>query len=172
VDLREKMDSILFGDRWHPGQGKTVVLRHMEDVCPCIAGGPGSLVADGDKGARHRDPDPTCSICQGEGYVFTEKTYTAWRSTADTPAAIIQQYEQRIPGITADTGFNFYFRYDTPVGDLDKIWELDLGLEGGKPLNIDLINRTQKFRIQRVIIYRGDNARIEYIQAISQIEGW
>jgi len=172
VDLRAAMDAILFGDRWHPPMGKPIVLRHMIAVCPCVAGGPGSLATDEDKGQLHRDPDPLCSICQGDGFTFTESTVIAWRSLADSPAAIIQQYEQRVPGITADTGYNWYFRYDTAIGNLDKIWELDLDINGGKPINIDLINRVQKFRIQRLIPYRADNAGIQYIQAITEIEAW
>lgn len=172
IDLRATMDAILFGDRWHPPEGKPVVLRHMTGVCPCIAGGPGSLVSDKDKGQLHRDPDPTCSICQGDGFTFTEKVVTAWRSLADSPAAVIQTFEQRVPGITANTGFNFYFRYDTDISSLDKIWELRLSIEGAKPVNIDLINRSDKYRIQDLITYRADNARIEYIQAITEIEAW
>lgn len=172
IDLRAKMDIILFGDRWHPPEARPVVLRHMVNVCPCVAGGPGSLVSDRDKGQRHRDPDPTCSVCQGEGFTFIETVVPAWRSLADSPAAIIMQFEQRTPGITADTGLNWYFRYDTNISGLDKIWELDLSTNGDKPINIDLINRDLKYRIQRLVTYRADNARIEYIQAISEIEAW
>lgn len=172
IDLRAKMDSILFGDRWHPPQGKPVVLRHMTGTCPCIKGGPGSLWNDENIGQVHRDPDPKCSICQGEGFVFTETTLAAWRSLADSPEEVIRQFEQRVPGITADTGFNFFFRYDTDISNLDKIWELDLTTSGGKPINTDLINRIQKYRIQRLVTYRADNARIEYLQAISEIESW
>jgi hypothetical protein len=91
---------------------------------------------------------------------------------ADSPAAIIQTFEQRTPGITADTGFNWYFRYDTTISSLDKIWELRLDMNGGKPINIDLINRFEKYRIQDLIPYRADNARIEYYQAVSEIEAW
>lgn len=172
VDLRAAMNQIFFGDRWHPPQARPVVLRHMLEPCVCVQGGAGSLSSDQDKGQRHRDPDPTCSVCNGEGFIFEETVVPAWRSLADSPAAIIMQYEQRVPGITADTGFNWYFLYNTTISNLDKIWELALTQSGSKPINIDLINRTNKYRIQRLVTYRADNAEIEYFHAVTEIEAW
>src|SRR5690348_11839920 len=75
IDLRVKLHSLLFGDRYHPGQGKIVLVRRMDKVCPCVLE---------ERGQKMREPDPNCSICQGEGYTFTDIPFTAWRAVIDS----------------------------------------------------------------------------------------
>lgn len=180
VDLRAKLHSLLFGDRYHPPQGRPVIVRHMTNVCPCITGSLGALPSDADKGQKYRDPDPLCSICNGEGYLFTESPYTAWRSTIDNAASILGIYFQRQPGFTADIGFAFFFENTVPVHNLDKIFELALDKDGGNPpvnpaigpIITDLSVRKWRYRITKVIDYRSDNAEVDFYACICDLEQW
>lgn len=180
VDLRKGLHDILFGDRYNPPQGRPVIVRHMTTVCPCITGATGGLPSDADKGQKYRDPDPQCSICQGEGYLFTESQYTAWRSTIDNAAALLGIYAQRGPGITVNIGYAFFFEYNVPIFNLDKIYEFVLDENGGMPpinpaigpLITDLTVRRTKHKITRVIDYRSDNAEVDFYMAVCEQEAW
>lgn len=180
VDLRAALHAILFGDRYHPPQGRPVIVRHMTTVCPCITGATGSLTSDADKGQKYRDPDPLCSICQGEGYLFTESQYIAWRSTIDNAAALLGLYAQRNPGITVNIGYAFFFEYNVPIFNLDKIFEFALDNNGNLPavnpaigpIITDLTVRKAKHKITRVVDYRSDNAEVDFYMAICETEAW
>jgi len=169
IDLRAGLHNLLFGDRMHPGQGKLVVVRHMNTVCPCVLE---------ERGQKMREPDPTCSICQGEGYTFTDKTYTAWRSTFDSRSgAITGTFKEEMPGLLNLIGDKFIFEWNVPVRDLDKIIEIDLMLKGGLPpggLKKDdkLSSQYKKFKIVQRILYRGDMSRVEYVGCAVEQEQW
>ena len=175
IDLRAKLHQLLFGDRAHPGQGKTVLLRSMQSVCPCIME---------ERGQKMREPDPKCSICQGEGYTFIDKPYTVWRSVLDSHSggALAGSFAEQLPGLTALVGYNFIFEYDVPIKDIDKIIEFGLDREGnvppqglpnpvkemGEPNRLAL--QYKKFKIAQFIIYRGDRGRVEFLRCVCEKE--
>jgi hypothetical protein len=167
IDLREKLHTLLFGDRAHPGQGKTVVVRTMNQVCPCVKE---------ERGQKHREPDPTCSICQGEGYTFTDKPFTAWRSVIHSTAGP-STFMEELPGLTNIVGYNFIFEWDTPMRPIDKIIEVDLDQEGNLPAGglkaaDKLTYQYKKFKISQLIIYRADNGRVEFVRCVAEKEEW
>ena len=169
IDLRDKLHQLLFGDRAHPGQGKKVIIRFMDEVCPCVLE---------ERGQKHREPDPTCSICQGEGYTFTDKPYTTWRSVIDSHSgSLLGTFTEQLPGVTTIAGYNFIFEWNTPLRPIDKIIEVDLDIEGNIPADglkarDKLTYQYKKFKISQLIIYRGDNARVEYVRCICEKEDW
>ena len=169
IDLRVNLHNLLFGDRAHPGQGKLVVVRHMNTVCPCVLE---------ERGQKQREPDPLCSVCQGEGYTFTDKLYTAWRSTFDSHSgAIIGSFKEEMPGLINLVGDKFIFEWNVPVQDIDKVIEVGLMLKGGLPpggLKKDdkMSNQYKKFKISQRLLYRGDRSRVEYIGCACEQEQW
>lgn len=169
IDLRAKLHQLLFGDRAHPGQGKIVLVRSMQTVCPCVLE---------ERGQKHREPDPKCSICLGEGYTFIDKPYTAWRSVIDSHSgALLGTYGEQWPGLTNIVGYNFIFEWNTPIKYMDKIIEIELNLDGSVPgkdfkAGDKISNNYKKFKINQLIIYRGDNARVEYVRCVCEKEEW
>lgn len=171
IDLRTKLHQLLFGDRANVPQGKPVVIRHMIQPCVCFLE---------EKGQDRRSPDPLCSICKGEGYIFEETLQTAWRATIDNASAQLGIWGQRPPGIVVDVGYSFFFEYNVQVGSLDKIWELALDTEGNMPqpnpavgpVIYDMTQRKTKYKITNITPYTGDNARVEFYMCASEIETW
>ena len=171
IDLRANLHEILFGYRGHPPQGRPVILRHMTSICPCMLE---------EEGQKQKDASPKCSICQGEGFLFTEAIYTAWRSTIDEATSVLGLYSQKMPGLSIDAGFAFFFEYNVPVFNLDKIYELALDSNGNMPainpavgpIIADMTVRRKKYKISNLVDYRADNARIEFWMAPGIIEAW
>jgi hypothetical protein len=173
IDLRAELHKILFGDIHHPPQGHKILVRHMTSQCPCMIGGTGSSTWDSDIGEKHKEPDTKCSVCHGEGFVYSDVPYTAYRSMIGSKSgSILASYEETPPGIVAIMGFNYFFEYSTPIADVDKIVELKLDLSGGLPVNNGLANQIEKFKIIQLINYRADNGRVEFIRAICEREEW
>jgi hypothetical protein len=164
IDLRAELHKILFGDRNHPGEGHKVLIRRMDSTCPCMLE---------EKGQKHREPDPKCSVCHGEGYAYSEFLCTAWRSLVGSKSgALPASYMATPPGITDIIAHNFFFEYNTELKDIDKIIELNLGVNGALPSSLGELQQREKFKILQLITYRADNGRIEFIRAICQSEEW
>lgn len=164
IDLRAEMMKILYGYTGHPAQGHKVLVRHMNQVCPCILE---------EQGQKYRKPDPNCSVCHGEGYSYTEAPYTAWRSlVGSNSGTMVGSLQEGDPGITVINGVNFFFDYTMQLSDKDKIIELALDSEGNLPSNLGESNQIEKFKIVQRIIYRADNGRIEFVRAICEREEW
>jgi hypothetical protein len=163
MDLRAKLHTILFGDRGHPGEGRKVLIRSMIDYCVCVKE---------EEGQKHREADPLCSICKGDGFIYRDYVATAWKSLIDIPRGILDAQGVRLPGMIDATGFSYYFEWDVPITKDDKIFEINLNDDGTMPLNLGDINHLEKFQIKQLIILRADNGRVEYKQAICVREGY
>ncbi len=163
LDLRAKLHSLLFGDRGHAGEGRKVLIRSMIDYCVCIKE---------EQGQKHREPDPLCSICKGDGFIYRDSIVTGWKALIDVPRGILDAQGVRLPGLIDSSGFSYYFEWDTVIKKQDKIFELKLGADGSLPENTGDVNHIEKFQIKQLIPYRADNGRIEYIQAICVREGY
>ncbi len=168
IDLRAQLHSLLFGDRAHPGQGRKLIIRSMTAVCPCV---------EEENGQKHREPDPNCSICQGEGYTFKDSIFTGWKSIIDSHSgAIVGTFVEQMPGLTNIMGHNFIFEWNVPIRPIDKIIEFDLDIEGNPPVgktaaqDAVLSYQYKKFKIIQVIPYRGDHGRVEYMRVIGERE--
>jgi hypothetical protein len=164
IDLRSEMMKILYGDGSHPPQGHIVLVRRMDQVCPCILE---------ERGQKYRKPDPNCSICHGEGYSYTDHQYTAWRSlVGSNSGSLVGSLQEVSPGVTAINGENFFFDYQTQLHERDKIIEIALTSEGAVPTDLGETNQLEKFKIVQIIIHRADNGRIEFIRAVTEREEW
>jgi hypothetical protein len=141
----------------------------MNAVCPCV---------QEEKGQKHREPDPQCSISQGEGYTFTDNLYTAWRALLDSHSgAIAGTFTEQLPGLTNIRGDNFIFEYNTVIFPIDKIIEIDLDLEGNPPpgpvsQDAKLTYQYKKFKIIQLVPYRADRGRVEFLRCIAEREEW
>lgn len=166
IDLRVEMSKILYGDGKEKAQGHTIMLRKMDQVCPCI---------QEERGQKYRKPDPKCSICHGEGYTYSDVPVTAWRSEiGGNSNAVLSNLEEATPGTVAINGFNYYFDYRLfgNIKSIDKIIEVSLGVDGSVPQNTGEVNYKEKFKIVQLIIYRADNGRVEFVKAACEKEDW
>lgn len=164
TSLRDEMIKILYGDGSQKAQGHIVLIRHMDQVCPCM---------QEEQGQLHRKADPNCSICHGEGYSYVDRPHTAWRSVVGSNSGSqVGSLTEGDPGVATINGFNFFFDYTTQVEERDKIIELALSAEGIPPSVLGEANYKEKFKIVQRIIYRADNGRIEFVRCICEREEW
>lgn len=163
-DLREWFANILNGDFEQPGQGRPAVYRKLSNTkCECYNNLTGS-------------PDPNCTYCQGEGFLFTEEVKTVYiaknfGSVLGSSTQIQQQSQIAEFGVTdSNRALGFMFWYDIPDYERygiptrpapDKLFELKVGPNGGTyyPLT-----RVTEWRIRSVTPQQGDNGRVEYFE--------
>jgi hypothetical protein len=135
----------------------------MIDYCVCVKE---------EEGQKHREADPLCSICKGDGFIYKDFIVTAWKALIDIPRGILDAQGVRLPGTIDSSGFSYYFEWNVAIKKADKIFEINLGPDGSVPENTGDINHLEKFQIKQLIIYRADNGRVEYQQAICVREGY
>lgn len=164
-DLRKEFSDLLLGTFEEPGIGRPVIYRKLSNTtCACF-----------DK--LNGSPDPNCTYCQGEGYLFTETMETVY---------IAKNFGSVLGGATqigqqtqlADAGYmdsnrcliymfwysiKDYERYLIPSTKApDKIYELKPQDAGGDPV-LPLI-RLDKWAIRSCTPHNGDHGRVEYIE--------
>jgi hypothetical protein len=163
-DLREWFARVMDGDFEDPGVGRPAVYRKLSNThCTCF---------DTLGGA----PDPNCTYCNGEGYLFTEEVKTVYfaknfGSVLGSSTQISQQSQLAPYGVTDDNkALAFMFWYDIPDYERysiptrpapDKLFELKTGPQGGTdPAMI----RTEEWRIRSLTAHHGDNGRVEFFE--------
>jgi len=165
IDLRAKLHQILFGDATHAPQGHKVLIRSMQEYCTCVK--------DENRGQAYRRPDPKCSICHGEGYIYTDYVHTTWRSLINSGSGqLLGTLVEAKAGVTQVLGFNFFFEWDTDIKEQDHIIELKLGADGSLPATLDEENQLEHFRIIQLVKHRASNGRIEFIRGICERIEW
>ena len=164
IDLRAELHNILFGNRSFIPQGHKIVLRHMERMCPCVLE---------ERGQKHRDADPKCSLCHGEGFLYSDHVYTAWRSLIDAESgALPATFQEHVAGLTRLNSTNFWMEWTTTIAEIDMIFEINLTDAGIPPYPLKPTDYIEKYKIDQLISYRGDNGRIEYKRAVCTKEQW
>jgi hypothetical protein len=162
--FRAEMMKILYGDGRSKPKSHQILIRHMTAVCPCVLE---------EQGQKYRKADPKCSVCHGEGFTYAESPYAAWRSiVSSNSGSQVGSLTETTPGISTITGFNYFFDYNCPILERDKIIEVSLGLDGSLPNDLGEVNHLEKFKVIQRIIYRADNGRAEFIRCICEREEW
>ena len=163
-DMREQFQWIMEGDFEHPGVARPAVYRKLSNTpCTCFDTLAGS-------------PDPNCSYCKGEGYLFTEAVkhvYFAknFGSVIGSSTQITQQSQLASFGVVdSDRCIAFMFWYDVPDYERysiptrpapDKLFELKVDELGQM---FEPITRTEEWRVRSLVAHHGDNGRVEFFE--------
>ena len=123
IDLRSEFDVLIFGDSAHIPHGHFVVIRNMRRDAD---GYPTKCVCFEVKNTT--EPDPDCSYCLGEGYLWDESWGISYSMYINADSS--RKYVHMIPGLERTDYQVFFFRYDTNVKYEDKIVEIRLDEEG------------------------------------------
>lgn len=156
IDLRAEFDLIVFGDSEHVSHGKWVLVRRMRrnadgnpTYCTCMDIATQTTV----------EPDPDCSYCLGEGYLWDEEWKKCYSMYGGADSGFMRRQVWMPPGSIRVDYKIFFFRYDTELKYGDKIVEVRLDAEG----DIELpYVREAIYKPQTINPYRSDNGRIEY----------
>jgi hypothetical protein len=106
-----------------------------------------------------REPDPDCSYCGGEGYLWDEEWLKAHSMYGGSDSGLLRRETYMAPGAIRVDYKIFFVRYDSDIKYGDKIVEIRLDVEG----NIELpYIREAIYKPQTVNAYRSDHGRIEY----------
>lgn len=157
VDLRAEMDNILFGEDGGPRHGRLLIIRNFNrdaDGYPTLC----SCMDD----QTTREPDPDCSYCDGEGYIWSEQWVWGFSMFAGSDGGFVRRFVQMPAGYLRVDHKIFFFRYDTVILPGDKIIEPRLDDEGDVELPYV---REAIYRPQTLQKRRADNGRVEFIAA-------
>lgn len=154
IDLRKQMDCFLFGgDGWNPHASLHIIRRMRRDdqlepiECTCM------------RAKQTIEPDPKCTHCLGEGYLFDEEWVYGYSQPGGADSGLVARQVWMPPGgIRVDYRI-FYFRYNANIRYGDKIVVATLDEEGRPvvPLSREVI-----YKPQTIAQMRSDNGRIEY----------
>lgn len=154
VDLRAEIDELFFGFDSRIRHGHLVVIRHLRRDS---TGEPVACVCKDD---LTREPDPDCSYCDGELYLWDETWYWTYSMYTGSEGGLSNRVTYMPPGALRVDWRIFFFRYDTPIRYGDKVVEMKLDDEGA--VVVPYI-RESIYRPQTIRRYRSDNGRTEYI---------
>ena len=156
LDLREEMDEILFGTEDGVRHGNLMIICNMRrdadgrpTYCTCMSG------------QTTREPDPDCSYCLGEGYLWDENWVWGFWMYAGADSGFVRRYTRMPPGDVRVEYKIFFFRYDTNILVGDKIVEVKLDEDGA--IELPYV-REAIYKPQTLAKRRSDNGRIEYIE--------
>lgn len=165
VDLRDHLNTFLYGGLGEPPKGRPVIFRKMTDT-PCVC-----FNTKTDSG------NPHCRYCQGEGYQFHEekvdRVYIArsFGSVLGSATQISQQSTLSGYGYTDPhkavayaewSVYKNYARYERAENKVpDKLYELEVDGNGGL---VHPMNRVAKWKVSAVIPHHGDLGRVEFLE--------
>ncbi len=113
------------------------------------------------EGQLTREPDPDCSYCLGEGYLWDENWVYGFDMYAGADNGFVRRQITMPSGIVRVDYKIFFLRYDTTITYGDKIVEVVLDEEGDVALPYV---RESIYSLETVAKRRSDNGRIEYIE--------
>ena len=155
IDLRQWFDDIIFGANGNVQHGHWHIIRHMR------RNSDGSMIPCSCKNELTGEGSPSCPYCLGEGYLWDEQWYMG-RSAMVGPEGGLANRDRFVPaGIVRVDYKVFYFRYDTPIKQGDKVVEVLLDTEGKIVVPY---KRTAIYKPQVIDAKRSDNGRIEFFQ--------
>jgi len=161
IDLRKEIGKILRGDGSTPGQGQPFVLRHVRtdanknpERCVCYD------KVSGDVGLAN------CTYCNGLGYLFDESLVLGYLVEVGAMFLSDEMDSNLFGVINTDKRYVICEHY-VEVSERDMLLELDFIPNMATPQQVDVF---RKWDIERVVPFRGDNGRIEYLQIV--VETW
>ena len=154
VDLRDEFDRLIFGTDGKIQHGHWVAVRHMRRESD------GSATECVCRDSISKDPDPDCSYCLGEGFLWDEEWYIAYSMYSGSDGGLGSRGTWMPPGQVRVDYLIFFFRYDVPLIYGDKIVQMKLDTEGDPvvPYVREAIHKPHTINT-----YRSDGGRIEYI---------
>lgn len=155
IDLRAEFDTLIYGDGNNIPHGHLIVIRNMRRdstgrpiKCNCF------------EVANTTEPDPDCSYCLGEGYLWDETWAIAYSMYIDSGSTAAKKYVHMVPGLERTDYKVFFLRYDTNIKYEDKIVEMSLDEEGQPVLPYVRETIYKPHTIKRM---RSDYGRVEYL---------
>lgn len=154
IDLRERMDDILYATKGGIPHGHPVILRTMrrsggEKVeCTCRTE---RIVIE---------PSYSCPYCLGEGFLWDESWAIAYSMQSSSESGFVRKYQHVAPGDVRVDYTIFFLDYRQDIAYGDKIIEVLLDKEG-QPV-IPYI-RSAIYRPETIVSFRSDYGRVEYI---------
>jgi hypothetical protein len=155
VDLRQEMDSTLYGSVTEIAKGRPIVLRRMRRTsagqlieCACVS----TLTGEPDQ-------DTKCPYCWGERYLWDEEWVTAYKMQVSSQEGFARKPQPNEPGVSITPLVFFYMDYTIAPTQDDKIVEVKLDLEGNVVIPI---TREAIYQIATAEDFRSDNGRVEY----------
>ena len=160
VDLRAEFDQLIFGDSTHIAHGRLVLIRHMRRDAD---GYPTKCTCTSVK--QTVEPDPDCSYCSGEGYLWSEEWIDCYSMHVNADSGMARKYLHMAPGLERTDYILFFFRYGTDIKYEDKIVEVKLDDEGDLvlPYVREAIHKPNTIKKMR-----SDHGRVEYIAVYCQ----
>ena len=159
-DMRKELIATFQGVYPETPKAQPVIFRKMRTnangqfmLCDCV-----------DILTKEPDKDHFCPICYGEGYLWDEKLYDAYKVVLSSSVGLAQREDLIRAGNTNIPIVSFYFEYDLApniIKDVayDKVIELVLDASGNiaRPYM-----RRRVYRINTAIDFRSDHAKLEY----------
>ncbi len=155
IDLRSEFDTLIYGDATHIPHGHLIVIRNMRrdsdgypTKCSCF------------EASNTTEPDPDCSYCLGEGYLWDENWGMAYSMHLNADSGLARKYIHMAPGLERTDYVVFFIRYDSDIKYEDKVVEVRLDEEG--ELVLPYI-REAIYKPHTIKRMRSDYGRVEYI---------
>ena len=154
VDLRSEFDCFIFCGDGQIGHGAPYLIRRMRRdaelhpvYCECT------------KSKDTIEPDPDCSYCFGEGYLFDTEWLMGYTNFGGGLGGMFNKYTNMAPGNIRSDMRVFYFRYDSNIRYGDKLLTVALDTEGKphQPLAIESI-----YKPHVIDEKRSDGGRLEF----------
>lgn len=156
INLREDLDELFFGYKSGIRHGYQCLIRRLERdstgkpiACTCLD-------------AHRKEPDPDCSYCLGEGYIWKEGWVWTYSMYSGADSGLSNRITYQPPGSLRVDYKIFFLRFNANINYGDKIVEVKLDEEG--KLALPYV-RQAIYQPQTINTYRLDNSRIEYIAA-------
>jgi len=163
IDLREHFDLFIYGnDKGVIAHGRPFIIRRLRrdssgnpDYCTCT------------RVSQTIEPDPDCSYCQGEGYLYDADWLIGYTMLGGADSGLVARQTWMPPGAVRIDYRIFFFRYDADIKYGDKIVIPALDIEGVpvQPLAVEAVHKPQT-----VAEMRSDGGRLEYYTLYSREE--
>lgn len=156
IDLRKELDATLFGSSQEIPKAHHVLVRKRKvdsegRHLPCAC----NFHNEGSK-------SPSCSLCLGDGYYWTEEWRPAFKQQIGSESAHARRIFLESGGAPKGELTRFYFRYPIDITKDDKIVEVKTDANGDM---VKPYERKTTWMIQELVEKRSDNGRLEFVIA-------
>jgi hypothetical protein len=160
INLRQELLNTFSGTGQEIGKAEQGIWRQMQldsngnkINCVCV-----------DRETGEQDRDYYCPVCLGEKYMWTESLIQFYRVQHTSDNGGLKSVEIGLRDVVMCV---FYILSNVPIGDTDKIVQINLDDDGNiqKP-----IKRIQVWQLTEVARLRLDNGRVEFKKAFARID--
>jgi len=169
INLREEFIKLIDGTSCDPQRGHWVLLKRIStrQRCSCWERvGEGEFQYSEDN-RKYPEPDPRCTVCNGEGWIYKEELYKTRRRIITPPEGQGSMEKQTDFGLVNVPLIIYYFKNYVRPTEYDRIIEIDNN-EDGSPLKP--IVKRDTYSIITSEPFRDINGRIEYWRCATKKE--